>query len=166
MDNFDQNPSNIQKYIESCFFTVATMTGLGYGNIVPSTDLEFFIILFIMVTGASIYANLFANFIVSLNNKNAKNIEKIKKHDQVKNFGNQLNISEPIMLKIRHFYNELSIKYGDLHDRYSNLKELPTSLSTELSLFLNSSLIKKINLFQFSDPMFILQVARAMMPKL
>jgi hypothetical protein len=166
MDNFDQNPSDFQKYIEACFFTVATMTGLGYGNVIPTTDLEIFIILFIMVTGASIYANFFANFIVSMNNRNAKMIEAIKKHDQVKNFCSQLNISEPIMIKIRHFYNDLSIKYGDLHESYSNLKELPTSLSTELSIFLNSHLIKKIKLFQFSNPIFILAVARAMMPEL
>jgi hypothetical protein len=166
MDNFDQNPSDFQKYIESCFFTVATMNGMGYGNVIPTTDLEVFVINFIMVTGASIYANFFANFIVSMNKRNAKMIEVLKKHDQAKNLGSQLNISEPIMLKIRHFYNELSIKYGDLHERYSNLKELPTSLSTELSIFLNSHLIKKIKLFQFSNPMFILAVARAMMPKL
>ena len=166
MDNFDQNPSDFQKYIESCIFTVATMTGLGYGNVVPTTDLELFIIMFIMVTGASIYANFFANFIVSMNEKNAKNIERMKKHDQAKNFGSQLNISEEIMLKIRYFYNELSIKYGDLYERYQNLKELPTSLSTELSIYLNSNLIKRIKFFQFSNPLFILQVARAMMPKL
>lgn len=86
MDNFDQGPTNFQKYIESCFYTVATMTGLGFGNVVPTTDLEVLVIMPIMVTGASIYANLFANFIVSLNNKNAKTIEKIKKHDQAKNF--------------------------------------------------------------------------------
>ena len=119
-----------------------------------------------MVTGASLYGNLFANFIVTMNNKNAKNIEKIKKHDQAKTFGSQLNISDKIMLKIRYFYNELSIKYGDLYERYANLKELPKSLSTELAIFLNSNLIKRVKLFQFSNPMFILSVARAMMPKL
>ena len=118
MDNFDQGPSQFQQYIESCFFTVATMTGLGYGNVVPTTDLELFVIIFIMVTGASIYANFFANFIVTMNNKNAKAIETIKKHDQAKNFGNELGLSETIMMKIRYFYNELSIKYGDMHDRY------------------------------------------------
>lgn len=78
MDNFDMGPSKYQQYIEASFFTVATMTGLGYGNIVPTTTLELFVIIFIMVTGASIYANFFANFIVTMNNKNAKTIEKIK----------------------------------------------------------------------------------------
>lgn len=84
MDNFDQNPSEFEQYIEALFFTVATMTGLGYGNVVPTTDLEYFVDLFIMITGASIYANFFANFIVALNERNAKRIESMKRHDQTK----------------------------------------------------------------------------------
>ena len=84
MDNFDQNPSEFEQYIEALFFTVATMTGLGYGNVVPTTDLEYFVDLFIMITGASIYANFFANFIMALNERNAKRIESMKKLDQTK----------------------------------------------------------------------------------
>lgn len=167
MDNFDQGPSDLEKYIEALFFTVATMTGLGYGNVVPTTDLEYFVDLFIMITGASIYANFFANFIVALNERNAKRIDSMKKHDQTKQFGSQLNIDDNLMRKVRYFYNELDIKYGDLYDRYLNLRELPASLSTELSIsFMSTTLIKKIKLFQFSSPMFILSFARIMMPKI
>ena len=54
--------SEFERYVDSTFYVVATMTGLGYGNIVPVTNLEYFIDMFIMVTGASIYANFFANF--------------------------------------------------------------------------------------------------------
>lgn len=55
-----------EKYIEAVFFVVATMTGLGYGNIVPSTNLEWFVDSFIMITGASIYAKFFADFAVEI----------------------------------------------------------------------------------------------------
>ena len=58
--------STFDKYIESLFFVVATMTGLGYGNIVPSTNAEWLVDSFIMITGASIYANFFANFAVEI----------------------------------------------------------------------------------------------------
>ena len=60
------NVTTFDKYIESLFFVVATMTGLGYGNIVPSTNSEWLVDSFIMITGASIYANFFANFAVEI----------------------------------------------------------------------------------------------------
>jgi hypothetical protein len=53
-----------------------------------------------------------------------------------------------------------------IDESFQNLRELPTSLSTELLLFINSNLIKRVKLFQFSHPSFILSVARIMEPKL
>ena len=58
--------SEFERYIDSLFFVVATMTGLGYGNIVPTTGWEYFVDIFIMITGSSIYANFFANFTVTI----------------------------------------------------------------------------------------------------
>ena len=71
----------LQKYIESVFFVVATMTGLGYGNIVPSTNLEEFVDCFIMIIGASIYANFFANFALEIYKQNMKQIDNEKKRE-------------------------------------------------------------------------------------
>ena len=57
-----------EKYIDAVFYVVATMTGLGYGNIVPSTNLEYFVDIFIMITGVSIYIGFFADFVVEIYN--------------------------------------------------------------------------------------------------
>jgi hypothetical protein len=57
-----------EKYLDAVFYVVATMTGLGYGNIVPSTNLEYFVDIFIMITGSSIYAGFFADFAVEIYN--------------------------------------------------------------------------------------------------
>ena len=62
--------TDFEKYIDSVFYTVATMTGLGYGNIVPSTDYEYFVDTFIMIIGSSIYASFFADFAVEIYSKN------------------------------------------------------------------------------------------------
>lgn len=64
---FNENEAtDFERYIDAVFFVVATMTGLGYGNIVPVTGLEQFVDIFIMITGSSIYANFFANFTVTI----------------------------------------------------------------------------------------------------
>lgn len=76
----------IEKYVDAVFYTVATMTGLGYGNIVPSTNLEYFVDIFIMITGCSIYVGFFADFTVEIYNQNKKTIENEQKLEQAKQF--------------------------------------------------------------------------------
>ena len=66
-------------YIDAVLYTVATMTGLGYGNIVPSTNLEWLVDTFIMITGSSIYAGFFADFAVEIYNNNNLIIENEQK---------------------------------------------------------------------------------------
>ena len=76
MARFNEYPvTTMDKYIESLFFVVATMTGLGYGNIVPSTNAEWLTDCLIMITGASIYANFFANFAVEIYKQNKRQID-------------------------------------------------------------------------------------------
>lgn len=55
------------------------MTGLGYGNIVPSTNLEWLVDSFIMIMGASLYANFFAAFAVEIYKNNKSQIDNDKK---------------------------------------------------------------------------------------
>jgi hypothetical protein len=43
MANFDKNPTLAERYLESYFFVISTLGGAGFGNLVPSTNLEWFI---------------------------------------------------------------------------------------------------------------------------
>lgn len=61
----------IEKYFDGVFFVVAVMTGLGYGNIVPSTNLEWFVEIFIMIIGSSTYLGFFSDFAVEIYKKNS-----------------------------------------------------------------------------------------------
>ena len=54
-DGAKRDATVFEKYVEAVFFVVATMTGLGYGNLVPSTNLEWVVDGCIMVTGVSVY---------------------------------------------------------------------------------------------------------------
>jgi hypothetical protein len=101
----ENNASEFERYIDSLFFVVATMTGLGYGNIVPTTNWEYLIDIFIMITGSSIYANFFANFTVTIQNRNWRKIENTKKLEEAKNFATLRHLPEEIKSKIRLYYN-------------------------------------------------------------
>ena len=101
MDSLIAQPSNIELYVDSSFFVVTTMGGWSYGNILPGTVLEMIVDIFIMFIGASMYANLFANFVTVITTQNAKRIEWNRLQEQAINFGYQLSIPNPILDKIK-----------------------------------------------------------------
>lgn len=51
------------------------------------------------------------------------------------------NFPSEIRTKIRFFYNNLRLRYDSLCDKFTILQELPNSLRSELSLFINSDVI-------------------------
>ena len=60
----------------------------------------------------------------------------------------------------------MRIKYENLREKFRILEQLPNSLKSELSLFINSELIQKVNFFQFADPSFILLMSKCLKPTL
>jgi hypothetical protein len=62
-------------YVDSLFYCVSTMTGMGYGNVVPLTNLENFAAIMIMILGSSLYVAFFADFAVEVYIRNNKSIE-------------------------------------------------------------------------------------------
>jgi Ion channel len=69
-DVYEGSVPNIQKYIDSVFFVISSMTGLGFAYIYPRTDLEYGMQSLIMLLGVSLYANFFAFFAVTIYNRN------------------------------------------------------------------------------------------------
>lgn len=110
-DGAKRDATVFEKYVEAVFFVVATMTGLGYGNLVPSTNLEWVVDGCIMVTGVSVYINFFSNFMVDIYMSKIKLIENESRLEQVKQFAVQKNLNDEMRYKLRYYYNNLRLRY-------------------------------------------------------
>lgn len=119
-----------------------------------------------MVVGVSLYANFFAFFAVSIYNRKRKSIENMKRLEESKKLAVLRNFPNDTRTQIRYFYNNLRLRYDNLCDKFDIIEQLPNSLKSELSLFINSEVIQKVNFFQFADPSFILIISKFLKPKL
>jgi hypothetical protein len=155
---------NIQKYIDSVFFIISTMTGLGFAFIYPRTDFEYAMESVIMLIGVSVYANFFAFFIVSIYNRNRKQIENMMRFEEFKQLAVLRHFPKSIRIQTREYYNSLRLKYDALSSKFDIVNEMPNSLRSEMSLYINSEMIQKINFFQFADPKFILRISTCFKP--
>ena len=110
-----------QKYIDSTFFVVSSMTGLGFAYIYPRTNLEYMMQSMIMVLGVSLYANFFAFFAVSIYNRNKHQIENMKRFEEWKKLAVLRGIPGDIRVQTRQYYNKLRLKYDSLCDKFEIL---------------------------------------------
>ena len=124
-DQYEGQVMHIQKYIDSVFFVVSSMTGLGFAYIYPRTDLEYAMQSMIMLLGVSLYANFFAFFAVTIYNRNKKRIENMMRFEESKKLAVLRNFPNDIRFSIREYYNHLRLKYDALCDKFEILHKLP-----------------------------------------
>ncbi|XP_027727287.1 potassium voltage-gated channel subfamily H member 1 isoform X2 [Vombatus ursinus] len=61
LGKWEGGPSKNSVYISSLYFTMTSLTSVGFGNIAPSTDIEKIFAVAIMMIGSLLYATIFGN---------------------------------------------------------------------------------------------------------
>ncbi len=70
MDNLYYPHSQWDEYLDSLFWCHAQMSGVGFGNVVPSTNLEWVVCSMIEVFGASIYFGIYSDIAIEVYMRN------------------------------------------------------------------------------------------------
>ncbi|XP_059178436.1 potassium voltage-gated channel subfamily H member 1-like [Physella acuta] len=60
-DDILGGPSKEMRYLTALYFTLSCMTGVGFGNVAANTQAEKLFCVFMMITGALLYATIFSN---------------------------------------------------------------------------------------------------------
>ncbi|CAL1530410.1 unnamed protein product, partial [Lymnaea stagnalis] len=60
-DDLLGGPSKEMRYLTALYFTLSCMTGVGFGNVAANTQSEKLFCVFMMITGALLYATIFSN---------------------------------------------------------------------------------------------------------
>jgi hypothetical protein len=153
-------------YLDSFFFCHAQMGGIGFGNVVPSTNLEWVIVSVIEVLGASIYFGLYSDIAVEVYRTNQSAIENKQKAEDAKQFAVIHNLPEQLTDKIVSYYQNLRLKFVDFRKKHGLLHEFCTQLQDALVLAFNSELIQDVKFFQMADPAFIVKMALLLSPQI
>jgi hypothetical protein len=141
----------IEQYIRSLYWTITTMTTVGYGDITPARNVEYVLSAIIMLMGASLYAFIIGSVASLLSSIQAAKNSHWERIDSVTEFLRQRQVPADIDAKVRHYYEYIWERYRGL-DKNEMLNDLPGPLRLEILLHLASNILETVPLFRYCSP--------------
>jgi len=142
------NSSVIEQYIRSLYWTITTMTTVGYGDITPARSVEYVLSAIIMLMGASLYAFIIGSVASLLSSIQAAKNSHWERIDSVTEFLRQRHVPAEIDAKVRNYYEYIWERYRGL-DKNEMLNDLPR---LEILLHLASNMLETVPLFKHCSP--------------
>ena len=146
-------------YIEALYWTVSTLTTVGYGDITPDNNAERIYAILTMILGYSLMGYLIGSIAGILTKKNPTWENYLENLEQLTNATRHAQLPLDLQQRIHaYFLYKLERKLG--YDESSFIKELPQGLRAEVSLHFRQEIIEEVPLFKDAPDAFILEIAQ------
>jgi voltage-gated potassium channel len=151
------------QYLNSFYWSVSTLTTVGYGDITPASNAERFAASIIMLFGGSFYGYVIALMaqLVSKFNINKQRYET--KLDEVKSYMVSRNLPRDLQQRIKQYYKHYMHAKTAMNEK-TIMTELSTVLRYEVAAHLVEEIIYKVPIFQGRDPHVIAQLVVILKP--
>lgn len=147
-----ENAGPTAQYIRSLYWTITTMTTVGYGDITPLRTAEYVFASMIMLMGASIYAFIIGSIASLLSSIQAAKNTHWERIDSVTEYLRQRHVPADINSKVRNYY-EYVWDHSRGVDKNELLNDLPGPLKLEILLHLAKKILDTVPLFKYCSPM-------------
>lgn len=137
----------VSYYNISLYWTVTTLTTVGYGDIVPQTNLARIFTMGVMIIGVATYGVIIGNFSRMIMLADKYKEEKKEKMAGLNQFLKFYNIPTSLQKQVFSFYNHLLTKNISEQDTQI-LNELPQALQNELAIYMKIKLIRNVHIFK------------------
>ncbi|MBK9502033.1 MAG: cyclic nucleotide-binding domain-containing protein [Leptospiraceae bacterium] len=137
------NPDTVTRYIRAIYWSVTTLTTIGYGDITPVSNAQTIYTMCIMLVGAGAYGYLVANIATILANSDIVRTQFVDKIQKINTFMKYKKLPSDMQKNILDYYDYIW-KNRKGYDENQILRELPPSLRMKVSIYLNSDLVRKV----------------------
>lgn len=134
------------RYITALYFTITSLTSIGFGNVAPNTDKEKIFAVLMMLVGALFYAVIFGNLtaiiqrLYSRTNRYHQDVRVVNECIAVH------GIPESLQITLREYFTtEQAATRGD--EIESIMYRFPESLQAEIRVHMSHSLFEMFDIF-------------------
>jgi voltage-gated potassium channel len=163
INGINPDASRITNYINSFYWSVTTLTTVGYGDIIPKNNAQKLYAVLTMILGISFFGYLIGNIASILSKKDPADMHFLENIEKLSISVKYRSIPPDLQKRIYDYYTYIWKKRLG-YDESSFLNSLPKSLKTEVSLHLRREVIKKIPLFKDAEQEFIKEIALQLKP--
>jgi len=130
--------TNFSRYLASLYWSVATLSTLGYGDVVPSTDGERFFVVICTIIGSSIYAYMIGNVCGLISGMDAQNAHFYETMRSLNLFMQEKKLPRWLQVRLRDFF-----RFRRNHSNVSDYADLLTAMSPALRAHVSGFIHRK-----------------------
>jgi voltage-gated potassium channel len=157
--------SSFDQYLRGVYWCVTTIATIGYGDYTPSHDSNTQIIytIVVMIFGVGMYGYIIGNVATLIANIDVARANYQAKLEEINDFLRTKRVPGSLQSRVRNYYAYLWETQKSVSS-ISITEELPHTLSMEISLFLNRSILEKVSLFKNANEIFIREIVQLLRP--
>ncbi|XP_069374202.1 voltage-gated inwardly rectifying potassium channel KCNH6 isoform X2 [Paralichthys olivaceus] len=140
-------PSVKDKYVTALYFTLSSLTSVGFGNVSPNTNSEKIFSICVMVIGSLMYASIFGNVSAIIQRLYSGTTRYHTQMLRVKEFIRFHQIPGCLRQRLEEYFQH-AWSYTNGIDMNAVLKGFPESLQADICLHLNRSLLHNCKAFR------------------
>jgi len=147
IEGFSNSPDLLTSYNKSIYWTITTLTTIGYGDITPQSNWGRVYTMLVMLMGVAVYGAVIAKVSSFLIQKDKRSEVAKEKLESLKSFMKHYEIPLSVQSEIKDYYTHLLGKQANEFEQQI-LNELPSGLKKQVLLHIKKMPLKRIELFK------------------
>ena len=162
--NAGSSPSRTLDYVRAVYWTIATLTTVGYGDITPETPPQMLYAAATMLIGIGFFGYVLGNVASLFSRLDAAREQYLELRDRVETFMRGNAVPAPLRTRVREYYRYLwrSRKGWDVG---AVLADLPPKLRVEIALCLNAEIIERVPMLKGANPRLLEEIVLELKPR-